>query len=603
MGGRGFSAVFSTGVIFLIVVLMSGCGSGPVDSFKLGLIEQSGAGSGDFENGAAFSLREFPDMDPEMEGKLAAGEDGFAGPEYEILYPEEESSAWESSEGVFSQSSVGFHILYSSDMPVVLETRSGTEKKKEDLELKNYSLPGTEGKPVRIVLPLGEAPLRFFRFRSTDGDDPSFRMRSLALQRGAAGDITRFYLSSPGEYEGSGSRFRQYGYSLEYSYQQEMMPAVLSGGTADGKGNNTLGTSADETEYLQVVEYSLYGEGEEKKLEKSFRLSAREGTHTVYFYSGDLDFEPQGISIEALPPGFQVERISIRPYSLFARSNPEPIPADPGVILRYSQDAWRRSDWELFSWNLFSNILIFDFRDYAVQSAFLKRLSFFVEKKGSAGRLLPNSVIDPLHGWNAHDYRAKDLARFFQLAKEEDFLLNPEEYMLRDILLDRGILRISSGNYEPGEGGLLSISRESSDRLRYLFITHEGYHGLYFASPEYRRSVEEYWSGLSEAEQRFWRLFLDWKWYNTEDNDLVINEFQAYLMQQHISYVDTYFKEYTIPRFLRRFPEFEEEAGIFLERYPDHFTHASAFVEESARSIAGITSGDLVCLREGLSRE
>jgi hypothetical protein len=610
-GRRAFSAVFLSATVLVLTVLMSGCGYGPVESFELEVYKPKGQGTSGFETGPALSIRELPDVRAEEEGELLAGEGVYAGPEYKILYPKSGPSrqaagpedgdtaaagpegdsggdAPEQSKTDAGWADAAFHILYSSELPLVLEVRTGVEKKREDLKQKQYELPETSGETVRIILPLENDPLRYFRFRSEGKEDPSFRMISLALQTGTKDGSGFVYLPDTGLWEKENPRFRQYSYSLEYSYKKDVIPASF--------GENGGHAEADA---LPVVELNVNGEGDERH----FRLSSREGRHRVYFYSKDLGFQPEEIVIGALPPGFRVEQITLRPFTLYARSSPEPIPADPGVILRYSPQAWRRSDWELFSWNLFSNILIFDFRDYAVQSAFLKRLSFFVEKKGSAGKLLPNEVLAPLHGWNAHDYRAEDLARFFQRAEEEEFPLNQEEYQLRDILLDQGILYRENGKYFSNGGGILSLSRESSERLRYLFMTHEGYHGLYFASPEYRRKVEEYWSGLSGEEQEFWKIFLDWKWYNTRDTDLVMNEFQAYLMQQHISYVDTYFKEYTIPRFLRYFPEFEEKASVFLERYPDHFTRSAAFLEESARSIAGISAGDILCLREGPRKE
>ena len=53
---------------------------------------------------------------------------------------------------------------------------------------------------------------------------------------------------------------------------------------------------------------------------------------------------------------------------------------------------------------------------------------------GSWGRLVGNEEFAGLHGFNAHDYRAEDLARFFQSAREQLFTLNPEEELLEQIL-------------------------------------------------------------------------------------------------------------------------------------------------------------------------
>jgi len=533
-------------------------------------------------------LREKPGAAAEQEGLLLAADEGMASPDYKVLYRKAglDGESWRGSV---------FHIRYSSTVPLVLELTGEADPARK------VALPPSEGNVLEVRVPLHSMLLRSFRFVTAENTGPAgFSLRALELYANGrkdkgAGDkgtgaentgddgtgdkgtgagpvLSLGPLISP---EGGGSRFIQTAYELEYSYTPRFVQAAL-----------------EEEERNVVLELG----GKEQVL--PIRLFVREGTHSVYFYSRDLPFVPDSITVGKSIPEFRIEKVVTRPVSLLVEKLPAPIPADMGTILRYDTNAWRRSDYELFSWNLFPRILIFDFRDYQLQSAFLKRLSFFVEKKGSTGQLLPNSIIGSLHGWNAHDYRAGDLARFFQLAEERSFELNPEEYLLRDILLKHGIIQWEDNIYTEGEGGILSISRESGDRLRYLFITHEGYHGLYFASEEYRMAVNSIWNDLSEDEKEFWRIFLDWKLYNTRDIDLTMNEFQAYLMQQHLSYVDTYFKEYTIPRLVRRYPEYLSRGELFLELYPEHFIRSAGRIQDVSRSVAGISAGDLVCVRE-----
>lgn len=514
-------------------------------------------------------LREKPGVSPEEEGLLLETDEGLATPWYEFRFP------GTGMEGEWPEEVI-FRLVYSSTGPLLLELEN------EAGERRQHRLPAAVGGEVEVRIPLPFSGLHAFRFRE-EGKNPEvvlagdarFTLHSIDLiGRDPVGGQT-LSLVSPDEFPGDEARFVQYGLGLEYSYD----PVVVQANLDDEEDNVTI--------ELQGAEQQL-----------PLRLFVRKGTHQVYFYSRDLTFIPQALFLRDSLPGFRIEKTMVRPVSLLVEPVPDPIPADMGTVLNYDRRAWRRSDYELFSWSMFPSILVFDFRDYRLQSAFLKRLSFFVEKKGSTGRLLPNSVIEPLHGWNAHDYRAEDLARFFQQAEEESFQLNEEEYLLRSILLKHGIILREGGEWLSGTGGILSLSRESSDRLRYLFITHEGYHGLYFASGEYRERVEAIWNTLSADEQRFWKFFLDWKLYEVDDVDLVINEFQAYLMQQHLSYVDTYFKEYTIPRLVRRFPEYEAEAAFFLEEYPDHFIRSARHIQAAAESLAGIRAGDLVCLRE-----
>ena len=70
-----------------------------------------------------------------------------------------------------------------------------------------------------------------------------------------------------------------------------------------------------------------------------------------------------------------------------AFSQGSPIPADPADILSYRVESWRNSRYEVFSWDAFPEILIFDTANYAVQDRLFKRLAFFVEKTGFRGRL------------------------------------------------------------------------------------------------------------------------------------------------------------------------------------------------------------------------
>lgn len=133
--------------------------------------------------------------------------------------------------------------------------------------------------------------------------------------------------------------------------------------------------------------------------------------------------------------------------------------------------------------------------------------------------------------------------------------------------------------------------------MRYLFITHEGYHGVYFSTPGYRDAVADVWNDLSETEQNFWKTFLDWKRYNIKDEYLVVNEFQAYLMQQKVENIDGYYKDYIIPKMKSSLPAKAEELDLFLEEYPYHFVHSAEKVENALFNLCGLTSGELRCVR------
>ncbi|MCL2373765.1 MAG: hypothetical protein FWC65_00795, partial [Treponema sp.] len=150
-----------------------------------------------------------------------------------------------------------------------------------------------------------------------------------------------------------------------------------------------------------------------------------------------------------------------------------PIPADPWDMLHWPRQQWRDSRFELFSWDRYPEILIIDLATKAIQERFFHRLAFFAEKAGFRGRLSHDHEIGHLHGWNAHNYRDYDLARFFRIARETEFPLLPEEWELEAILMRAGIIaRDSAGSIVPGRGAILTLTRESVPALRTRFMAH-----------------------------------------------------------------------------------------------------------------------------------
>jgi hypothetical protein len=166
-----------------------------------------------------------------------------------------------------------------------------------------------------------------------------------------------------------------------------------------------------------------------------------------------------------------------------------------------------------------------------------------VEKAGFRGRLAYDSEIAELHGWNAHDYKADDLARFFDIANKTNFPLLKEELELKNILLNEGIIRERAGNIVEGEGGIISVSRESPDYLRYRFMAHEGFHGLFFIDEDFRNISRRRRENLSAPARRFIISYFDFQQYDTKDEYLLINEFMAHILQQPVDQAARYFGE------------------------------------------------------------
>jgi hypothetical protein len=209
--------------------------------------------------------------------------------------------------------------------------------------------------------------------------------------------------------------------------------------------------------------------------------------------------------------------------------------------LAYPEGDWRDSRYEVFQWAGFPSLLIFDTQNYAVQDKLFKRLAFFVEKAGYRGRISTDAELDGKHAWNAHDYRAEDLAAFFAAAEAIRFPLLKEEKEVEDILLAAGILVKNGGKIAAGEGAIISLSRESSDTLRRQFMAHEGFHGLFFIDKDFRAFSKDRFDHLSPVAKRFILSFFDYQHYDIEDSYLMVNEFQAHVLQQNASQAAWYF--------------------------------------------------------------
>ncbi len=366
--------------------------------------------------------------------------------------------------------------------------------------------------------------------------------------------------------------------------------ACAGPGAAGASGGSTDATASDATT-------GSAGDATPEDPAGELTLTLRPGGRSVYLHRASFGCAPATLRLGELPAEFRL--VSVKPIDL-GEGAYAPVPADLGVILEhYPQTSWRRSDFELFSWSLYPEILIFDMRSYATQSRFFKRLAFFAEKRDYRGELLTNRELTGLHGWNAHNYRPEGLADFFNLADAEGFELNAEELLLKEVLLANGVLRPAGGDDDgtvrPGDGGILSISRESYPVLRQLLLTHEAFHGVFYADQDFRRGVFAQWDALSSAEREYWRELLSFLTYDPSDRYLMVNEFQGYLLQQPEERVRGYFRGTLAGRLARR--RGSAFVNEFLEAHPDTFEAAARRVNRLAFETSGVIGGDVYCLR------
>ena len=324
------------------------------------------------------------------------------------------------------------------------------------------------------------------------------------------------------------------------------------------------------------------------------------GRNNIVLNSRMFDNSFSSVEISALKDSVSIKNIYSSENSplIYSGKKFPPIRTGFGPILFSDKSKWRRDEFELYSWNYFPDFLIIDTRDYAYQAGMFKRLAFYVEKPGSRGILRSNEEIENLHGWNAHDYKASDLASFFNKAAESDFSLNREEEILKNILLENSVIREEGETYFPGNGGILSVSRESSGYLRRIFITHEGYHGVFFSSEEFRNRCEIIWNDVDPEIKDFWKLFFEYKRYDTDDHYLLVNEFMAYNLQQPLDRVIPYYFDHVIPRLMERYPEKRDFLTMLLQEKEEQFLSDAQKVADALYEITSLPAGSLILLNK-----
>lgn len=209
--------------------------------------------------------------------------------------------------------------------------------------------------------------------------------------------------------------------------------------------------------------------------------------------------------------------------------------ADEAAIL-----ADRSPDLRVFALADDPRVLVLSFATLHAQGLMLNRLGAFVEKAGvPRDRVLADPELEAAiirAGETAdtynygHDYRAADLARFFDTAAREGVALRPEERRLGELLVQQAMLA-------PGAvGAVISIPPETTTppvgaAARATILRHELSHAAYFTDPAYAAYARLFWETVLSEEQRAgFRRFLVGEGYDGMNEDLMLNEAQAYLI-------------------------------------------------------------------------
>jgi hypothetical protein len=396
-----------------------------------------------------------------------------------------------------------FAVSYTSSVPTCTLTLFSDKNK----VLKSVTLPATSGNALRFLVSL-ETGSRLWGYQFSAPKDAA--QGTLAMTGTGTSAYVHGFLIGANELTVDGSVEVA---SASAGVVSARIPAATRDEMASGIWCITL-LPQEGAAGARIV----FSDAEGRKA--SYDVNPASTPARLDFARGSIPFLPTSIDYAGTLAGLSISRIGAD----------APLPADPGLILTWDRSTWRKPDFELFSWSRFPQVLILDTASYELQDALFKRLAFYVEKSGHAGKIESQAALSGLHGYNAHDYRAEDLARFFTAATAGG--LSAEEGTLEKLLVANGIITKSASGYAPGEGSILSLSRSSAPLLRDLLLTHECFHGAYFSLPAFRDATEALWTSLSDVERQVWLDYLGSHAYDISDHYLVVNEFQSYLMQQ-----------------------------------------------------------------------
>jgi hypothetical protein len=210
------------------------------------------------------------------------------------------------------------------------------------------------------------------------------------------------------------------------------------------------------------------------------------------------------------------------------------------------------------------NVYLLDFTTLEEQGYTMNRIALLIEASNAPkNRVVNDAEMSVLIAetqqnsatlYHGHDMKLVSLARFFNLANTSDIQLNQYEKKLQQMLLMYGLLKKTSGKFEAEENkALVTVSQLQKDDpatvqdetinqfMRQYIVQHELSHGEYFTNQHYAQYCYEFWkNSLTELQKEAFREYLGNKYYDKNREDLMINEFQAYLIYTGINFGDLF---------------------------------------------------------------
>ena len=198
------------------------------------------------------------------------------------------------------------------------------------------------------------------------------------------------------------------------------------------------------------------------------------------------------------------------------------------------------------------DIYVFNFLSLAQQGEMFNRVVALIERTeaphdrvmsdGELAELIRSLGRKPATFVFGNDFRTSELVKFFNLAELGRIPLNEFELLLRDFLVANDLIRLRFGFYQINlpDRVVLSIPQEQSAdgadsvvisrATRMAIFRHELSHAEYYTNDSYAEYCSSFWNDvMTQDERKAMRQYLAGKNYDANNEELMINETQAYL--------------------------------------------------------------------------
>ncbi len=235
-------------------------------------------------------------------------------------------------------------------------------------------------------------------------------------------------------------------------------------------------------------------------------------------------------------------------------AKPDIIEKVPFNVASYKEIFFRKtSDTSINILSENSSVLIVDFPSLNRQGLALNRVAALIEKKEAPrDRILTSeeliSFIE-IQGdkfetfYLGHNYSGRKLAKFFNLADRQNINLSHQELFVRDVATKGRLINKLNGLWkaqEPEKILISSVQAASNDpnsrgiidmKMRDTILRHEISHGDFVTRPKYRNYCIDFWNQkMTGKEREVFRQFISNRGYDVRDTNILIDEFQAFLV-------------------------------------------------------------------------